>query len=92
MNIEDIQEVIDDFINPGLEQHGGFIKIEKFDKKTNDLEVSMGGGCKGCSKSQVTLRLQIENFLKMEFPDLGNIIDLTNHEEGGNPYYKSDEE
>jgi Fe/S biogenesis protein NfuA len=47
----------------------------------------MGGGCQGCASARVTLKIQIEGFLKEEFPDLTEIEDVTDHVAGTNPYY-----
>ena len=47
----------------------------------------MGGGCQGCASARITLKLQIEGFLKEEFPDLTQIEDVTDHASGANPYY-----
>ena len=82
-----IQKFIDEDINPALEMHGGFLAIEKYDEEHQHLYVRMGGGCQGCASSTVTLRLQIERFLREEFPELKEIEDVTNHAAGANPYY-----
>ena len=87
MTIADIQKFIDEDINPALEGHGGFLSIHEFDSEKNILKVEMGGGCQGCSSAKATLKLQIEGFLKEEFPDLGEIQDVTDHLAGINPYY-----
>ena len=82
-----IQKFVDEQINPALEMHGGFLTIEKFDEDHKHLYVRMGGGCHGCASATITLKLQIERFLKEEFPDLKEIEDVTNHAVGTNPYY-----
>ena len=87
MTQEDIQQFIDDTINPGLEMHGGYLAISAFDLETKALKVTMGGGCQGCASSTITLKLMIENALKEEFPQLSTIEDTTDHYAGTNPYY-----
>ena len=73
-----IQKFVDEEINPALEDHGGYLTI--------------GGGCQGCSMSRQTLHVQIRRFLMEEFPDLGDIQDLTDHTAGKNPYYGDEDE
>ena len=87
MTKEEIQNFIDEDINPGLGMHGGYLLIEKFDKEHKHLYVKMGGGCQGCASSIVTLKLMIESMLKEQFPELAEIEDVTNHFAGENPYY-----
>ena len=87
MTKDEIQTFIDEDINPGLEMHGGFLLIEKFDEEHKHLYVQMGGGCQGCASSIVTLKLMIESMLKERFPDLAEIEDVTDHQAGVNPYY-----
>ena len=91
MNLSDIQKFLDDYINPALESHNGFLKIAKYDDKNQHLHVELGGGCQGCAKSRETLHVQIKRFLVDEFPDLKEIIDVTDHAAGKNPYYRRKE-
>jgi Fe/S biogenesis protein NfuA len=85
-----IEKFVKEEINPALDMHGGFLEIEKFDSDTNSLYVKLGGGCQGCSASNETLKIQIEAFLKEEFPDLKEVIDTTDHDAGSNPYYTNE--
>tara|TARA_R110000824_G_scaffold301401_2_gene489367 strand:+ start:1019 stop:1285 length:267 start_codon:yes stop_codon:yes gene_type:complete len=87
MNKEDIQKFIDETVNPGLEGHSGNVLIHDFDDKNNNLKVKMGGSCQGCASSKFTLVMMVERSLKEEFPDLGNVEDVTDHAAGKNPYY-----
>ena len=87
MTKEEIQIFVDENINPGLETHGGYLLIEKFDDVQKSLHVQMGGGCQGCASSTATLKMMIESMLREEFPDLAAIEDVTNHTAGANPYY-----
>ena len=88
MNKSEIQKFVDEEINPGLEMHGGYLLIEKFDEEHKHLYVQMGGGCQGCASSVVTLKLMIENMLREKFPEIIEIEDVTNHSLGESPYYK----
>jgi|TARA_R110001583_G_scaffold38874_18_gene125267 Fe/S biogenesis protein NfuA len=87
MTRDEIQKFVDEDINPALESHGGFLLIHDFDEEKKLLKVQMGGGCQGCASARITLKLQIEGFLKEEFPKLLEIEDVTDHLAGTNPYY-----
>ena len=82
---ERVQEVIDEIINPGIASHGGF--VEMVDVSDDTLHIRMGGGCQGCSASQATLRMGIERMIKENVPEIVNIVDVTDHSAGDNPYY-----
>ena len=92
MTKEDIQKFLDDYINPALEAHSGFLKLVRYDVQEKDLYVELGGGCQGCAMSKETLQGQIGRFLIEEFPELNNILDITDHSAGKNPYYRYDDE
>lgn len=88
VSLEDINEFIQETINPGLAMHGGYIEIVNFNQESGALSISMGGGCQGCASSTATLKLMITNALTEEFPGLTSVEDATNHSLGENPYYK----
>jgi Fe/S biogenesis protein NfuA len=85
-----VQDLINTKVNPGLASHGGFVALQ--DVKDGAAELIMGGGCQGCSLSAATMRQGIETMLKDEIPELKEIIDITDHESGANPYYKASDE
>ena len=87
MTRNDIQKIIDENINPMLESHGGYLLIRHFDEEKKSLKLEMGGGCHGCASSKTTLRMGVERLLREEFPDIGEIEDVTDHLTGENPYY-----
>ncbi len=82
---QQVQKVIDETINPGVAGHGGWVLLT--DVKDKSVYVQMGGGCQGCGLSAVTLRAGIENAIKQAVPDVQEIVDVTAHEAGENPYY-----
>lgn len=83
--VKTIKEIIESRINPAIASHGGYIEL--LDVKNRDLFIRMGGGCQGCAASTATLKQGVEQMLKEEIPDLGQIIDTTDHAAGENPYY-----
>lgn len=86
-NKEQIEQFIDEDINPGLEMHGGYLSVVDYDEDAGVLKVTMGGGCHGCASSTVTLKLMITHALKEQFPSISEVIDATDHAAGQNPYY-----
>jgi Fe-S cluster biogenesis protein NfuA len=82
-----IQKFLDENVNPAVASHGGFITL--IDVRGKDLYIQMGGGCQGCGQANVTLRDGVETSIRQNFPDIGEILDVTDHASGDNPYYGS---
>ena len=80
-----VQTVFDEEINPGLESHGGSADV--IDAKGNTVFITMSGGCQGCASATQTLRYGIERILHERVPEIEEIIDITDHSAGVNPYY-----
>ena len=74
-------------INPGLASHGGMVTLEEITAE-KDIVLRFGGGCHGCGMADVTLKQGIEKTLKEQFPEIGAVIDATDHATGENPYYE----
>ena len=83
---EAIAELFEDHINPALQSHGGFVRLVKIENR--DVHVEMGGGCQGCASSKATLRYGVENAIRRVAPQVRQIVDVTDHAAGSNPYYK----
>ena len=80
-----IQGVLDREINPSVASHGGVVRL--LDVKQNMVYVQMGGGCQGCGMADVTLKQGVEIAIRSEIPEVGEIMDTTDHASGNNPYY-----
>lgn len=72
-------------INPAIAGHGGFVEL--LDVRGNSIVLRMGGGCQGCASSSVTLKQGIERMIREQIPEIGEILDSTDHAAGQNPYY-----
>lgn len=83
--INKIEKILDEEIRPYLKTHGG--NVELIDVDNGQVFVKLIGGCQGCVMSQYTLVNSITKAINAHFPEL-KIIDLTNHKEGTNPYFK----
>ncbi len=82
-----VQEVIDFEINPRVASHGGAITLVEV--KGDTAYIAFNGGCQGCGMVDVTLKQGIEVMIKNAVPEIKNIVDLTDHAAGQNPYYES---
>ena len=81
-----IQELIDDEINPFVANHGG--EIQLVDYLDKNVYIEMLGGCQGCAASTATLKQGVERILRESFgDDINEIIDVTDHSAGADPYY-----
>lgn len=79
-----VLDIFDREINPALESHGG--SVELVDVKGNSIYVKLGGGCQGCASAKMTLKMGIERILREKIPELGEVLDATDHTAGSNPY------
>ena len=82
---EKIQELFDTEINPAVAMHGGVVNL--VDVKGNVVYLRLGGGCQGCGMADVTLKQGIEQTIRRLVPEVGEILDVTDHAGGRNPYY-----
>ena len=85
---EKIRQFVEEYINPALAGHDGQLAVENFDDE-GVLYVRLSGGCQGCAASKQTLQGQVGAYLTEEFPEITGIVDLTNHADGTNPYYRT---
>ena len=82
---EKVTQLLEQSVNPMLAAHGGFASLNGVED--TKVYLSMGGGCQGCAVSAMTLRQGIEAQIKAAIPEVTEIIDVTDHEAGENPYY-----
>lgn len=84
--IRKINKLLEEQVRPSLKSHGGDVQI--IDLDNNKLFVKLTGGCQGCSSSSATLKDGIERLVKSKFPSIEEVVDMTDHAKGENPYYK----
>jgi Fe/S biogenesis protein NfuA len=82
-----IAYVIENRINPAVAMHGG--RVTLVDVRDNSVYVQLGGGCQGCGMANVTLKQGIERMLKESFPEITDVVDVTDHARGASPYYQA---
>ena len=83
-----ISQLIEEQINPALAAHNGFVVLHNVED--NKVFLEMGGGCQGCAMSYQTMKEGIEGAIKSVVPSITEVIDVTNHSAGANPYFTED--
>lgn len=81
---ERVETVIREEVAPSVAQHGGTVNV--VDVKDNIVLLQLGGGCQGCSSATATLKFGVEAAIRRAVPEVGEIIDTTDHAGGANPY------
>ena len=82
-----IKEILDTRVNPSVAAHGGHISL--IDVVGPRAYIRMEGGCQGCGMANATLKDGVEVEIKKEVPSIQQVLDVTDHAEGTNPYYQS---
>ena len=83
---EKVQQLLDMSINPALASHGGYASLVEVNDD-DSVVVTMGGGCQGCAMSQATLSDGIKRAIMEAIEEVTDVIDVTDHEAGENPYF-----
>ena len=84
---KEVQQILASRVNPGVSTHGG--QVELVDVKGSAVYLRLSGGCQGCGAANVTLKQGIEKAIKSKIPEVTEIIDVTDHAAGKNPFYKT---
>lgn len=82
---ERVQQLIELYINPAIAAHGGFVTLAEIDG--DRALVELGGGCQGCGLAAMTLRQGIESSIKHHVPEIVEVVDVTDHSMGENPFF-----
>jgi Fe/S biogenesis protein NfuA len=81
-----VVSVLDEQVNPSIAAHGGRADLVAVEEGSVYLRLS--GGCQGCGMAKATLSQGIEVILREAIPEITNIVDVTDHADGSNPYYE----
>ena len=81
-----ILSVLEEDVNPQIAMHGGWADLVAFDEGI--AYVRMSGGCQGCGLAKVTLSQGIAVAIQDAVPEVREIVDVTDHATGENPYYE----
>ena len=82
---DQVTQLLEQSVNPSLASHGGFAALVGVEDTT--VFLTMGGGCQGCSMSAATLREGIQVAIKEAIPEVTDVVDVTDHDAGENPFY-----
>ncbi|MDX1468549.1 MAG: NifU family protein [Acidimicrobiia bacterium] len=85
--VDRINQVLTEQVNPAIAAHGGGTELVSVDGTIAYLRLF--GGCQGCGLAQVTLKQGIERILLESIPELTQVVDVTDHASGDDPYYQS---
>ena len=80
-------QVLEQQINPAIASHGGHAELVAVEDNVAYLRLS--GGCQGCGMASVTLSQGIEVAILDTVPEITEVIDVTDHATGSNPYYEA---
>ena len=81
-----VLQVIEEQINPSIAAHGG--RAELVAVEDGAAYLRLGGGCQGCGMANVTLKQGIEVAIQQAVPEVTQIVDVTDHAGGTNPYFQ----
>lgn len=81
-----VQTLLDGDINPALGAHGGWVEL--VDVRKNVVYLKLGGGCQGCASAKLTLKMGVERIIHERIPEVGEVLDVTDHAAGRNPFYQ----
>jgi Fe/S biogenesis protein NfuA len=79
--------ILDEQINPAIAAHGGRADLVAVEGSIAYLVLS--GGCQGCGMAAVTLSQGIEVAILDNVPEIQEVVDVTDHASGVNPYFES---
>lgn len=82
-----VVEVLAQQVNPSIAAHGGRAKLVAVED--GSAFITMSGGCQGCAMAHVTLRQGIETAILKSVPDVKSVVDVTDHQQGIDPYFKA---
>jgi len=80
-----VRHVIEMQVNPAIASHGGSVSLVEV--RDDVVYLEMAGGCQGCGMAAVTLAQGVRRIIMESVPEVRDIVDVTNHEAGANPYY-----
>jgi Fe-S cluster biogenesis protein NfuA len=82
---DDLEERITNFLRrnfPQIQMHGGSAAIQKIDRETGEVHITLGGACSGCGISPMTIQA-IKSRMTSEIPEIETVIADTGMDGGG---------
>jgi len=81
-----VLKVLEEDVNPQIAMHGGRAALVAVEGSVAYVEMS--GGCQGCGMARATLSHGIAVAVTDAVPAISEVIDVTDHLSGRNPYYE----
>jgi Fe/S biogenesis protein NfuA len=82
-----VREIVDHQVNPAIASHGGRAELVAVEEPI--AYVRLHGGCQGCGMAAVTLHQGIEVAIRDNVPEIQQVVDVTDHASGENPYFEA---
>lgn len=83
--IKNITEILNEYVDPAVAQHGGKVNFVSFDNGVVLLEMS--GACSGCAGSTMTLKMGVEGILRDMVPEVESVEGFDDPFSDVNPFY-----
>jgi Fe/S biogenesis protein NfuA len=84
---ERVRHILDTYVAPSIAAHGGTAELVAVEG--NAAYLRLGGGCQGCGQAAATLSQGIKVAITQSVPEITEIVDVTDHANGTNPYFES---
>ena len=82
-----VRDVVEHQVNPAIASHGGRAELVAVEEPI--AYVRLHGGCQGCGMASVTLHQGIEVAIRDNVPEIQQVVDVTDHASGENPYFEA---
>ena len=82
-----VRDVVEHQVNPAIASHGGRAELVAVEEPI--AYVRLHGGCQGCGMASVTLHQGIEVAIRDNIPEIQQVVDVTDHASGENPYFEA---
>ena len=82
-----VAQILEHQVNPSIASHGGHAQLVAVEDGVAYLR--LGGGCQGCAMASVTLTQGIKVAIIDAVPEIHDVVDVTDHASGANPYFES---
>ena len=86
--INDIKNIITEYIQPAVDSHGGIINFVNYE--AGNLELMLSGACSGCAGSTMTLKMGVEQMIMQNVTEVKNVIAYDDPSSMVDPFYSVD--
>ncbi|MBN1333303.1 MAG: NifU family protein [Synergistales bacterium] len=74
VNDNRIRDIMDKYVRPALQSHGGDGEIVSFDQEKGEVKVRLTGSCGSCPFAQMTLRSLVLRVLQEHIPEVKSVV------------------